>query len=267
MNKIVSIFGADGMLGRYVANSVQKLNHIRKLTRKDCDISTATPEIFRTVIDGSDIVINCAGIIKQRKNISVVEMIQVNSVFPHILADICEQNKIPMIHITTDCVFSGKHSNAPYLEESPHDALDTYGKSKSLGEPTNACVIRTSIIGEKPEDSNSLLEWTKSQTGREVCGFTDHYWNGMTCLQLTNIITTIIEEGLFWRGIRHIHSSATDKHSLLQWIDKIYELDMDIVPISRGCEAIDRRLSSIYPKIFSIPSIPEQIQKQKDFIV
>lgn len=267
-SKIIAIFGIDGMLGRYVKTVLQSKHFVRSLCRKGCDISQASKSEIMSQIEGCDIVVNCAGIIKQRKDIGLLEMIQVNSVFPHMLADVCEKENIRMIHITTDCVFDGK--KGMYAEQCSHDALDVYGKSKSLGEPETSTNIRTSIIGEKPEDKHSLIEWVKSQKGRTIQGYTNHLWNGITCLQLAKVIEQTISTENFWKGTRHIYSpNHTNKWQLLSWINDIYNLELTI----KKCviDPCDRRLFSKYDPdmqhVLKIPEILKQIQEQKDYVI
>ncbi len=263
-SKVVAVFGANGMLGRYVKAVLRGKHYIRSHTRRGLDVAGASTADIEKIVDTSEVVVNCAGLIKQRGEISLVEMIQVNSVFPHLLADVCEKKGIPMIHITTDCVFNGRGGN--YTETSAHTALDPYGRTKSLGEPINACGIRTSIIGEKPGDPNSLLEWAKSQKGKKIFGFLNHWWNGVTCLQLAKIIDQIIDEELYWKGTYHIFSpKEKSKYSLLHIINDVYDLGMEIE--GKRTDSCNRILSSNRDKIFSIPTLQEQIQEQKEFVV
>src|SRR5215213_8926617 len=116
------------------------------------------------------VVVNCIGIVKQR-DVRPAEMIRANALFPHELAEICGERGIRMIHVSTDCVFSGRRGR--YTEEDIPDAQDLYGRSKLLGEASGPGVltIRTSMIGRELEGANGLLEWVLSQSG-EVRGFT-----------------------------------------------------------------------------------------------
>lgn len=267
--KFIRVYGANGMLGRYVCSWLRSKGHIVDEIVRDrwFDISWTTDKQILQQTNGADYVVNCAGIIKQRKGVNIEEMIAVNSVFPHQLARICGDKGIPLIHITTDCVFSGERGC--YTELDPHDCLDAYGKTKSLGEPESACVIRTSIIGEKTGDSNSLLEWAKSQKGKRVKGFTTHKWNGVTCLQLAKIIETMISDPYrIWKGVRHVYSPDwANKYDLMANFNEIYDLDLTI---DHSCpEPCDRRLASEpfdHPQ-FVIPRIRDQIQEQKDYVI
>ena len=163
-----------------------------------------------------------------------------------------------MIHITTDCVFSGKDGN--YNELSEHDETNDYGMSKSLGELCKATIIRTSIIGEELTNKRSLLEWVKSNKEKEINGFTQHYWNGVTCLQLAKIIYKVIKDDLYWEGTRHIFSpKSVSKFELVSIINEVYDLNITVVPFET--EKVDKTLITIYNtnSIFNIYSLKEQI--------
>lgn len=257
------------MLGRYVVKYLLDNNHfVISSTRKDIDAehdkgSSLTDKILKYK---PGVVINCIGLIKQRKNVTTEQMIAVNSTFPFELANACNSISVPLIHITTDCVFDGKLG--AYSETSEHTATDTYGKSKSEGEPKNCTVIRTSIVGEEPLGQKlSLLEWVRSQSDKTINGFTNHYWNGVTCLQLAQIIEEIIEEDLYWSGVRHIFSPfMISKCELVRMICDIYRLQIT-VEHTQTISFCDRTLKSNYNDCasFQIPELWKQIKAMKEF--
>jgi dTDP-4-dehydrorhamnose reductase len=170
-----------------------------------------------------------------------------------------------MIHITTDCVFSGK--DGKYNEYSNPDESNYYGTSKSLGELCDGTIIRTSIIGEELVNKRSLLEWVISNENRSINGYTNHFWNGVTCLQLAKIIHKIIIENTYWNGVRHIYSPTTaSKYELCSIINDIYELNIKIKEFET--EKVDKSLSTIYDahkNIFEIPELEYQIKEMRDF--
>ena len=181
----LTVFGANGMLGHTVCEYFKsKGNEVIKVTRSNFDIAKEPHQKSEEFIKNSDLVINCAGVIKPRiKDMTIEDVLRVNSVFPHNLAKVCSNQNIKMIHITTDCVYTGNKGN--YNEDDLFDADDIYGLTKNAGEPGNNCmVLRTSILGEENGQSRSLLEWVKSQKGKEVNGYTNHFWNGVTTLYL-----------------------------------------------------------------------------------
>jgi dTDP-4-dehydrorhamnose reductase len=196
-------------------------------------------------------------LIPQRNNQSNYEYIRVNSEFPHLLNGVSQKYNCHFIHITTDCVFDG--SKGKYIETDHHTENGIYGHSKSLGEPLSATVLRTSIIGEEVENKKSLLEWVKSQNGNRINGFVNHYWNGVTCLQLAKIVQQIISQNLYWQGVRHIFSPTyVSKFELVKMISDIYKLQIEIIPLET--KVCDKTLSSKY-NIFVIPELYEQIQE------
>ena len=191
-------------------------------------------------------------------------MIKVNSLLPHILAKVKAKKNCQVIHITTDCVFSGK--DGFYTEESLHDAKDEYGKSKSLGESALNTNIRTSIIGEEILNKKSLLEWVKSQNNKQINGYDNHYWNGVTCLELAKQIKNMIENKNFWNGTKHFFSPEDiSKYNLILLIKKIYKLNISVIkkPSTINCF---RNLRTIYSNPVTT-SIEKQIIEQKNYFL
>jgi dTDP-4-dehydrorhamnose reductase len=227
--KIV-ILGSNGMLGTYLSTYFKNKFDLLLITRADYDLSKINEREFIDFItgkiDNDDIIINAAGVIKQR-DYNPIESIMVNSILPHILENVQNKCNCKVIHITTDCVFSGLKGK--YTEDDKHDCVDEYGKSKSLGENTNIMNIRTSIIGEEKFNKKSLISWVISNSGKEIDGYTNHLWNGVTCLELCILIENIIKEKLYWKGIRHIFSPNTvSKSQLISIINEVYELGITI---------------------------------------
>lgn len=253
----VFIFGASGMLGTYLVRYLKNFYEVISITRNEINLNEDFSLITKKYkFNSDDVIINAAGIIKQR-NYSPQELIRVNSLFPHFLSTIdCN-----VIHITTDCVFSGKKGS--YNEQSFHDCLDDYGKSKSLGENNLLTIIRTSIIGEELQNKKSLVEWIKSNKNTKINGYINHFWNGVTCLELSKYIFTIIESGDYWKGIRHCFSLDTvSKYQLVSYINQIYELNNTVNPIMS--DYCDRSLTSMYDNKIK-KTILEQIIEMKEF--
>jgi len=185
--------------------------------------------------------------------------------FPRILANCVETIGGFMIHPTTDCVYTGNKGS--YDETDTFDVGDVYGMTKALGEPENCMVIRTSIIGEEVGQGRSLVEWVKSSKGETVFGYTNHYWNGVTCLQFAKICADIIRAGNHSMGTRHLHSNTLNKQELVQLISDIYELGITVTPkeVDNAC---DRSMSTMYPDnldFYNIPSLEIQILEMKLF--
>ena len=136
--------------------------------------------------------------------------------------------------------------------------------SKAIGEPSNCTVIRTSIIGEEVSNGRSLVEWVKSEKNNSIFGFTNHFWNGVTCLQFAKICEKIIVDNLFWKGTKHFYSNTLNKLELVELINKYYELNILVKP-KKTEFMCDRSMSSKYQLICSIPSLEKQIKEMKDF--
>lgn len=262
----ILIVGSTGMLGSTLKEYFKSVNYnVLTLDRYDLDLADCSRvELEEKIIEkGCDILINCAGLIKQRKGVSTADFISVNSLLPHRMSDICEKEDIKMIHFTTDCVFDGKIGD--YTENDTHSVYDDYGRSKSMGEPKNCTVIRTSIIGEEEENKLSLLEWVKSNKGNEIDGYKNHLWNGLTCLQLSKLMKYIIDNDLYWDGVKHIFSNQVNKYDLVKMINEIYELGIKIHP-TNGPTLVNRTLDTVYDiDIFKIPNLYRQIKETKDF--
>jgi len=265
----IFVFGSNGMLGRYVSSYLSNYFKVINITRNEIDASTIDEknlkiQLINMGVESNDIVINCVGVIKPIVDfIGELDTIKINSIFPRILSNVCEELSIKMIHPTTDCVYDGKTGN--YDENSIHNITDTYGRTKSLGEPNNCMVIRTSIIGEELQNNRSLVEWVKSQKNGNANGFTDHLWNGVTCLEWSKYVKKIIDTNNFWIGTKHIFSPrSVSKSELLKMINNIYELNIKILDVNSK-DSVDRTLSSIYEPIFEIPDLLEQVTEMKEF--
>ncbi len=268
MTEKILVIGSTGMLGYAVSEYfMSKGYNVVKLTRSDFDIGIEPHEKFEKYLDGIDVVVNCAGLIKPTiGKFPIEQAIRVNSIFPRNLALMTKARGIKCFHITTDCVYSGKKGN--YNEMDLFDAEDLYGMTKNAGENKDCMVLRTSIIGEEKNNSRSLLEWAKSQAGKEVNGFTNHLWNGVTTLYLAEIIENILKQNLYQTGIFHIHSPNTvNKYELLQIFNEVYELNYVKINPVEAKEAVDRSMSSIFEltKKVCVKTIQQQIKEMREF--
>jgi dTDP-4-dehydrorhamnose reductase len=266
----VFVIGSTGMLGKYVSTYLKDYYDVVEISRSDIDASLIKEDELRSKfihlkIKDGDVVINCAGTIKPRVDqLGDLNAILVNSVFPRLLANVCEYYNVKMIHPTTDCVYSGNKGS--YSENDNYDVHDVYGMSKALGEPKNCTVIRTSIIGEEVNQGRSLIEWVKSEKNRTVFGFTNHFWNGVTCLEFAKICKKMIDGNLFWSGTKHLHSNTLNKKELVELISFSFNLNVTVVEkeTEKKC---DRSMSTIYNDIikFEVPSLEIQLKELKDF--
>jgi dTDP-4-dehydrorhamnose reductase len=262
----IFVFGSTGMLGTYVSKYFSNKGYeVVPISRKNIDITKITDKMLMdSTISKGDVVINCAGLIKQRSGTTEYDFIKINTMFPHMLAMACEAKGAKLIHVSTDCCFDGACGG--YNENDKHNAADVYGRSKSLGEPSNATVIRTSIIGEEKSNFLSLLEWVKSNKDSTVNGFTNHYWNGITCLKFAEVCEYIIKNNLFWAEVKHIFSpNIVSKYELIKMISDIYNLNIEITPVE--CQnKCDRSLTTVRKSIIiPVEDLKIQIQKMKKF--
>lgn len=249
----IAVLGQNGMLGHVVKKVFEtemSSGEVVGFGRESLDVYPRKLNDIGSKLSGllgfdTDYVINCIGAIKPTfdaaKDLSIP--IYTNAVFPHQLATWGEFTSTKIIHITTDCVFSGLRGG--YTEECDHDALDEYGKSKSLGEPKNAMVIRTSIFGpEQGGRKRSLLEWIKSQDGKKINGFTNHYWNGLTTLELANSLLDIVDADLHTAGLFHVFSQDVTKYDMVSTIVDAYGLNTEVSEFE--CDlCVDRTLRTV----------------------
>lgn len=191
-----------------------------------------------------DWVINAVGIIKPHSLKDPVTTLFINGALPQILVAAFGDK---LIHIATDCVYDGTE-NAPYNEASIPRPIDLYGMSKLLGEPQQALVLRTSIIGPELGSNYGLLGWFQSQAGQPTKGFTNHLWNGITTREFGKICNKIIsgEVAHPGGGVYHIHSTEVTKYEMLVKFKEIFNLDIQIEPVVAPI-AIDRRLATKLP--------------------
>ena len=291
----VLVLGASGMLGSMV------LSYLRDQVGVEArgTVRGAVPESFRafadqlvsfdasgdpesqlTAVAGSfrpDYIINCIGIIKPHCQDNdpegIVRAIRINALFPHLLAQ-ATAKVLPgakVLQIATDCVYSGKTGN--YNEAAKHDALDVYGKTKSLGEVNERHVlnIRCSIIGPELKGRLSLLEWFLSQPeGSRVNGFAHHEWNGVTTLQFAELCVMLMRGRTFadWRAkgsrLHYVVNETVNKYELLMAVKEIYGKECAIDRVTDIGEPVRRTLSSILLPVEQRP-MKQSLVQLRDF--
>lgn len=188
-----------------------------------------------------EVIVNCIGIIKQRDQArTAVPSILVNALLPHQLAETAAAWGGRVIHVSSDCVFSGLRGN--YSEDDASDADDIYGKTKSLGEVVapNAVTLRTSIIGRELMMHRSLLDWFLSQNGKKVRGYRKVIYSGVTTNELALVIERLIADFPSLSGLFQVVSDPITKCELLSLIREAYGLDIEIEPYD--AEVSDRSM-------------------------
>lgn len=266
----VLVLGSTGMLGNAVASHFLNSNDFETYITHRGDLKLDEKSIFFDAYQPSfdslpnvDYIINCIGVIKPFMSKSMVKSIYLNSMFPRELADYCKKKQTKLIHISTDCVYSG--AKGSYTEEDAHDCLEAYGKTKSLGEPENCMVLRTSIIGKEIHKDASFIAWAISQRGKTVNGYTNHFWNGMTTRQYAKCCEIIIKNNLYINGLRHIHSPTTvTKRDMLTIVSDVFELDLEVIGHETP-QSCDRSMMSGFElsSKLDIPEIEYQIKDLK----
>lgn len=177
------------------------------------------------------VVVNCIGIVKQDAAAKdPLTSININALFPHRLAELCRAAGARLIHLGTDCVFSGRGGN--YNEDNPSDAEDLYGRTKLLGEvgSPNCLTLRTSMIGRELAGSHGLVEWFLSQQGKTVRGFRRAAFSGFTTRALAEAIAWIIEEQRALAGVWHVAAEPITKFDLLMLVKEKGRLQIEIEP-------------------------------------
>jgi dTDP-4-dehydrorhamnose reductase len=248
----ILILGSNGMIGHTLFNYLSKIkdydvwgaekrkHNNKKIIKLNIGTLNDLDEIFENEV--FDLVINCIGITKHRKEFeNISEVILMNSALPWKLLYLSKKNSFRLIHISTDCVFSGK--NGCYDENDICDSEDVYGKSKSLGEilnEKNCLTIRTSTIGHEMKTKHGLLEWFLSQ--KQCKGYSKCIFSGFPTIVLAQIIHKYIipNQNLF--GLFHIGSNSISKYDLLKKINFLYKKKINLIFDDKV--VIDRSLNS-----------------------
>jgi len=209
-----------------------------------------------------DVVINCVGLIKQLADArNPLTALPINAMLPHRLAKLCALAGARLVHISTDCVFSGRKGE--YVESDISDAEDLYGKSKYIGELydlRHAITLRTSIIGHELSSNNALIDWFLSQEG-EIKGYTKAIFSGLPAVVLAQVMKDFVLPHPDLYGLYHVSAKPIDKRSLLTLVAEVYEKKIRIIPDEQV--VIDRSLSSkrfIEATGYAAPEWPDLIR-------
>lgn len=238
----IFVAGGRGMAGHMIANyfkripnsevyySIREQSDSPKIIQLDLTDEKSTYEVLSQI--RPDVVINAAGILNEDTVKRLKEAIYINSLLPHLLADYGEKLGFRLIHISTDCVFSGLKGK--YVEDSLADGTSIYAKTKSLGEvkAQRHSTIRTSIIGpELREHGIGLFHWFMKQTGN-IEGYQHVYWNGVTTLELSKAIDWVLQNNI--GGLVHLGADPEiSKYDLLHVIkNEFNKEDVQIIPNS-----------------------------------
>lgn len=210
--------------------------------------------------------VNCIGLVKQLAEAKdPISAIAVNSLLPHRLARLCEPQGVRLVHVSTDCVFSG--GKGLYREEDYPDAQDLYGRSKLLGEVDrpNVVTLRTSIIGHELAGAHGLVDWFLAQSGA-VKGFTRAVFSGLPTVELAGVLRDYLLPRPELQGLYHVSADPISKYELLKLLAEIYGRATEIRPSAEL--AIDRSLDSTRFRTatgYAAPPWPELVRAMYRF--
>lgn len=245
----ILILGGGGMLGHQLWRQLHQRHEVwvtlrrplsvyerfglfeaeRTLTGIDVASMDALVAVMRQA--RPEAVVNCVGIIKQlREAHSPLISLTINSLLPHRLADLSAAVGARMVHVSTDCVFSGRKGN--YTEGDVSDAEDLYGRSKFLGEVHDShCVtLRTSIIGREIEPKSGLIEWFLGQQGKTIRGYRKAIYTGLTTAEFARVIEAVLLRHPGVSGLWQVSSGRISKFDLLKAAQRAFGWAGEIVP-------------------------------------
>ena len=273
MKKIL-ILGARGMAGHVMAEYLSQRPEYEIIL---ADIAGAPGIIILDVTDfvkvedvlrdrRPDVVVNCVGMLVQASQDRVDRAILINSFLPHFLSRLGRECGFKLIHISTDCVFSGDCGG--YSEDDFRDGDTPYARTKALGEVINDLdlTLRTSIIGPELKLSGTgLLHWFLMQKGT-IKGYSKAYWSGVTTLELAKVVDHCIRHRV--SGLVNLTmSKKISKYDLLVACQKVWShRQVRIFP--DDTHASDKSLVSLRTDLpFLIPpSYPALLTELRDFM-
>jgi dTDP-4-dehydrorhamnose reductase len=246
----IMIFGSGGMLGHMVYNYLLETNRFQivdssypvKANKNSYLLDVTDKQAVEKWIreEKPDIVVNCIGVLIKESKEYPANSIYLNSYFPHQLSSLLRKTGGRLIHLSTDCVFSGKKGG--YVESDTTDAYDIYGRSKSLGEINNEydITLRTSLVGpELKESGEGLLHWFLHKTGH-IEGYTNVFWSGVTTLELAKAIEVVVNQEI--TGLVHFTSGIKiSKYQLLKIIKETWKRNDIIINESHDLK-VDKSL-------------------------
>ena len=251
----------NASVGQYFETSLAA----RLVSGVDVDNADCLTQLFARL--RPDVVINCVGLVKQiaAANDPILAL-SINSILPHRLARLCDLASARLIHVSTDCVFSG--GKGGYVESDPSDALDLYGRSKLLGEVAypHTITLRTSIIGRELNGSHGLIGWFLGQQGA-VSGYTRAVFSGLPTCELARVVRDFVLPQPDLHGVYHVAADPISKYALLQLVNSAYGKHLDITP--DASVQIDRSLNGGRFRAatgYVAPSWPELVQQMQAFL-
>lgn len=276
MKKRVLVLGSTGLIGHQVYNHLNSINKYeifnisyRKKISDDTillDIRDETKFLETIKNINPDVIINCIGILIDGANKDPENAIFINAYMPHRLMKLADEINAKLIHISTDCVFSGDKKE-PYIEDDIKDGKDTYAKTKGLGEIINNkhLTLRTSVIGpELKSNGEELFHWFMNQVG-SINGFTKAIWSGVTTLELAKAVSWAIDNDI--KGLYHItNGTPINKYEILCLLKKYLKNDISIEAVEG--RDVDKSFIDTRKEInYTIPSYEKMIIDMAELII
>lgn len=270
----ILLFGASGMAGHmiyYFLKETGKYDILNvvfrdKITEDSIILDVTNNEDVVEIVKKTkpDIIINCIGILIKESKENPHNAIFLNAYFPHLLKHLSDEISAKLIHISTDCVFTGKSGN--YSENDFQDADDIYGRSKALGEIINNkdLTLRTSIIGpEIKKNGEGLFHWFMNQKG-EIKGYLYAIWSGVTTLELAKAIDKSIDNDLI--GLLHLsNGNRINKYDLLCLFKNIFS-KLDVSVIADKNVIVDKSIKKSGVFDFDVPSYEIMILELREWM-
>jgi dTDP-4-dehydrorhamnose reductase len=276
MRKKIIVLGVNGMAGHVIFTGLKqndKKHEVYGIARTD---SIVKPSIIMdvsnfqalgTVINNiqPDIIINCVGVLNKSAEEHPDEAILLNAYLPHFLESVTKDTTSKVIHISTDCVFSG--NEGAYTESSFKNGRGFYAQSKALGEIVNHkdLTFRTSIIGpELNLKGIGLFQWFSKQK-ENIFGYNKAIWTGITTIELLNAIKNVIDNDL--TGLYHlVNEVKISKFELVSLLSKVFETSNNI--ISNDEYKVDKSLINTRVDFqFKVKKYDEMIYEMKEWIL
>ena len=236
MGKTILVLGGDGMAGNMLKTYLEEKGHdVFATSRRKTEGKAVHFDVLENYREMGDIlpritpdfVVNCIGVLNQSAEENKAGAVLVNSFLPHYLDSLAEKHNFKLIHVSTDCVFSGKNGN--YSETDFPDAASFYGRTKSLGELNNgrSVTFRTSIVGpDINEKGIGLFNWFMKQSG-EIKGFSNVVWTGVTTVELAKCIEKSFDMDI--TGLYNlVNNKKVNKYELLLLFKKYTGKNMEI---------------------------------------
>jgi len=244
----VLVLGASGMIGQAVASYLEGCSYL------DVAVSVRKHRLqwartqFNTVVEfpvapmadsqvevlfrGYDVIVNCIGITKHANEIPNESHLKyVNTTMVSQFSAVARKLGVRLVHISTDCVYTGKAPVGGYDEIDPPDAVDWYGFSKSCAETVSgqSIVLRTSTVGYEVFSSGNLYGWILRNTGARVEGYTNAFFTGITTLEFSKCLHRVIDSSVC-DGLFNVASGRLSKFEFVSLVNNFHGLGMDIKP-------------------------------------